>query len=143
MSGAEFASVSSEFDIFEHRPIQTSVRGTVGTVYKPIAVDQNNLEFLITSDSDTYIELHKNLYIRGKFVSGAGKDAQLTGTIAVTINLLHSLFSQCNITFNNVAVTESSEHYNYSSYLDTPDLGTDVATSHLTNTYWYLDSSDM
>jgi hypothetical protein len=37
MSGAEIASVSSEFDIFAHRPIETSVLTTVEIVYKPIA----------------------------------------------------------------------------------------------------------
>jgi len=43
----EIASVSSEFDIFEHRSLQTSVLGTIETVYKPIApVDQNDMEFL-------------------------------------------------------------------------------------------------
>jgi hypothetical protein len=37
MLGAEIASVSSEFDIFVHRPIQTAVLRTVETVYKPLA----------------------------------------------------------------------------------------------------------
>jgi hypothetical protein len=37
MSDAEVASVSSEFDIFLHKPIQTAVVGTVETMYKPLA----------------------------------------------------------------------------------------------------------
>jgi hypothetical protein len=58
MPGTEFASVSSEFDIFAHRPIQTSVLGTVENVYKPIAtVDQNYVEFMVPNDSDTYMDL--------------------------------------------------------------------------------------
>ena len=121
MSGAEIASFSSEFDISAHRPIQKSVLGTVETVYKPIApVDQNDLEFLIPSDSDTYIDLHIKFYVRGKLVSVAGKDVDLTDTTVVVNNLLHSLFSQCNVTLNCVAVTQSSEHYNYRSYLENP-----------------------
>ena len=48
-AAAEITSVSSEFDVFAHRPIQTSVLGTKEVAYKPIApVDQNELEFLIT-----------------------------------------------------------------------------------------------
>jgi hypothetical protein len=35
--GAEVAAVSSEFDIFVHKPIQTAVLGTVVTAYKPLA----------------------------------------------------------------------------------------------------------
>jgi len=45
-AAADIASVCSEFEIFAHRPIQTSVFGTVETAYKSIAaVDQNDLEF--------------------------------------------------------------------------------------------------
>ena len=70
MSAAEIASVSSEFDIFAHKPVQTSVLGTTETAYKPIApVDQNDLEFFISADKDIYIHLDIKLYVRGKLVS--------------------------------------------------------------------------
>jgi hypothetical protein len=65
MSHAEVKSVSSEFDIFMHRPIQTAVLGTVETMYKPLApVEQNDLEFVILGDSDTYIDLDIKLRSR-------------------------------------------------------------------------------
>jgi len=96
MSDAEVTSVSSEFGIFMHRPIQTAVLGTVETVYKPFApVEQIDLEFLIPGDSDTYIDLNIKLYVRGKLVSSSRKDVDLTDSTAVANNLLHSLFSQC------------------------------------------------
>jgi len=58
-------SISSEFDIFARKPIQTAVLETVETVYKPIApVEQSYLEFLIPDDLDTYIDLHIKLYSR-------------------------------------------------------------------------------
>ena len=37
MFAAEIASMFSEFDIFAHKPVQTSVLGTIETAYKPIA----------------------------------------------------------------------------------------------------------
>jgi len=37
MSALEIASISSEFDIFAHEPLQTSVPGTIEIAYKPIA----------------------------------------------------------------------------------------------------------
>jgi len=62
----EIASVSSQFDIFAHRPIQTSVFGTIKTAIKPFApIDQIDLEFVIPADTDTYIDLDIKLYIRG------------------------------------------------------------------------------
>jgi len=51
-------SVSSEVDNVAPRPIETSVLGTVETVYKPIApVNQNDQGNFIAGDSDTYIDL--------------------------------------------------------------------------------------
>jgi len=55
-AAAVIASVSSEFDIFAHSPIQTSVIATTEVAYKPIAhVDLNDLEFIITAVNDTYM----------------------------------------------------------------------------------------
>ena len=54
MSAVEVASISSEFDIFAHKPLQTSVLGTIETAYKPIAPgEENDLEFLIPGDKKT------------------------------------------------------------------------------------------
>jgi len=58
--------LSSEFDIFAPRHIQTSVVETNEVTYKPIAsVEQSDLEFLIPADNDTYVDLNIKLYIRG------------------------------------------------------------------------------
>ena len=57
MSGAEIAFVSSDFDIFAHRRIQTCVLGTVVNLYKPIdPVDPKDLEFFIPSDKYTFLD---------------------------------------------------------------------------------------
>jgi len=145
MSDTEVTSVSSEFDIFMHRPIQTAVLGTVETVYKSLApVEQNDLEFLIPGGTDTYIDLDIELYVRSKMVSSSGKDVYLKDTTAVNNNLLHSLFSQCIVMLNGVPVTQSHEHYNYRAYLETLlTYGSDASASHLTNSYWYLNTGDM
>ena len=46
MSDAEVTSVSNEFDMLMHMPIQTAVLWIVETVYKPLAPkEQKNLEF--------------------------------------------------------------------------------------------------
>jgi len=69
-------------------------------------VEQNDLKFLIPGDSDTNIDLDIKLYVRGKMVSGSGKDVDLTDSTAVVNNLLHSLFSQCTFMVNGVPVTQ-------------------------------------
>ena len=77
-------------------------------------------------------------------VSGDEKDLDNKDFTAVTNNFLHSLFSQCSITLNGVPITQASELYQYHSYLETLlTYGSDASTSHLTNSFWYLNDGDM
>jgi len=96
------------------------VLATIENAYKPIApVDQNDLEYFIPADNETYIYLDIKIYVRGKLVPGSGNDVDNSDHTAVTNNFLHSLFSQCNIALNGITNKRASEHYNYRSYLET------------------------
>jgi len=107
---SETVAISSEFDIFARKPVQTAVLETIETVFKPIApVDQSDLEFLIPGDNDTYIDPDIKLYIRGKLISGDVNDLDATDFTAVTNNFLHSLFNECYIALNGTAITQSGE----------------------------------
>ena len=88
--------ISTEFDHFAHKARQDGCVETLETIYKPIAsVDQTDIEFLISADSDTYIDPNIHLFIRGKLVKTDGTDLAETDYVAGVNNLLHSLFSQC------------------------------------------------
>jgi len=66
-------SLSSEFDLFAPRHIQTSVVGTTVVTYKPItSVEQSDLEFLIPADNDIYVDLNIKLNIRCKLTKADG-----------------------------------------------------------------------
>ena len=71
--------VSSEFDIFAHKPVKTSVLETIETIFIPIAsVDQSDLEFLIPVENITYIDLNIRLFVRGKLTAADGKALEET-----------------------------------------------------------------
>jgi len=71
-ASAKIVSVGREFDILAHKDIKTSVPGTIEAAYKPIApIVQNDLDFFIHADNDTYIDLDIKLYVRGKLTSAA------------------------------------------------------------------------
>jgi len=56
---AEALSVSSDFDIFAQKPVQTFVQETIETIFRPIAsVDHSDLEFLSYAEHDTYRDLN-------------------------------------------------------------------------------------
>jgi len=74
---AEVEFVSSEFDIFAPKPIQSAILGTDVAHYKPTAtVDQKNLKFFIPGDSETYIDQEMELLVRGKIIVVDGKDLE-------------------------------------------------------------------
>jgi hypothetical protein len=59
---AEAFCVSSDFDIFAPKPVQTLVQETTENIFRPKAsVDQSDLEFLILAEHDTYIDLNMRL----------------------------------------------------------------------------------
>jgi len=141
----EVEFVSNEFGIFAHKPIQLAILGTDVVHHKPIAtVDQNDLEFLIPGDSETYTDQDIKLFVRGRLIGVDSKDLDASDFTAGTNNFLHSLFSQCNISLINVNITPASELYPYRSYSESLlTYGSDAANSHLTNAFWYLDEGDV
>ena len=101
------------------------------------------MEFVIPAEHDTYIDLNIRLYIRGKLTTADGKDVESTDFTDTANNFLNSFFTQCSITSNGTALAPTSDLYQYRSYLDTLlTYGSDAATSHLTNGFWYQDSGD-
>jgi len=141
----EVEFVSSEFDIFVKKPVQSAILGTAVVHYKPIVtVDQNDLEFLVPGDNETYMDQDIKLYVRGKIIGADGEDLDASDFTAGTNNFLNSLFSQCSISLNGVNITPASELYPYRSYLETLlTYGSDNSNSHLRNAYCYLDEGDV
>jgi hypothetical protein len=83
-------------------------------------------------------------YIKGQLLGADGAELDIKDYTAAVNNILHSLFEQCNMSLNNTSITPSSDNYNYRSYFETLlKYGIDAASSHLTNSYWYVDTSNM
>jgi hypothetical protein len=113
--------------------------------YRPIAtVDQNDFEFFIPGNNETYIDLDIKLFFKAKLIGAYGKYLDATDFMAGTNNFLHFLFNPCSISLNVVNITPASELYPFRLYLEALlTYGSDAANSHLTNTYWYLDEGDV
>ena len=102
--------VGTEFDIFTHKPRKVAVAETIEPIYKPIAsIDQSDIEVLIPGDSDTYIDLERKLFIKGKLMKEDGTNLTGTDYTAGINNLLYSLFSQCRISLNGNQITQTTE----------------------------------
>jgi hypothetical protein len=137
--------VSSEFDIFARKSVQTAIRETDVEHNKPIAsVDQSDLEFSIPVNHDTYIELEIKLLVRGKLTRAVGKDLDATDFTAGTNNFLHCLSFQCSISLDGVNITPATVLYHYRAYLETLlTCGSDAANKHLRTAGRYAVSGDL
>jgi hypothetical protein len=138
-------TASSELDIFGPKPVQSAILGTTQVTYKPTAgVEPSDLEFVVPSDNDTYIDTNIHLYIRGKLTEADGTSLDGSDFTAGTNNFLHSLFSQCSIALNGTTITPATDLYNYRSYFETIlCYGSDAAATHLANAFWYLDDGNL
>jgi hypothetical protein len=74
------------------------------------------LDFDIGSSSESYTDLNDiRLWIKGKIVDEANADfGSIQDERYSMVNYgLHSLFSQVNVEFNNVLISQSSNCYGY------------------------------
>jgi hypothetical protein len=135
MINVTFARKKSEFDIFPTKPAQTAILETRETLYKPIVpIDQNDLEFVIPGDNETYTDLNIHIYVRGKLMKTDRTDFDTTDHSTFINSFLHSLFNQCSVTPNGLSITSSEDLYHYRAHLERLlTCGHFAATSHLTN----------
>jgi hypothetical protein len=113
-------SVKVGFDFFAPNPVQEAVLETVETTYNPIAtIDESDLEFHIPAHSDFYIDPNIHIYLSGQLLASDGKALDANEHTAVTNNFLHSTFSKCSVSLNGTVMTQSTQHYNYRSTLET------------------------
>jgi hypothetical protein len=138
------ASVTTEFDIFAPIPVQEAVQETVEVTYKHIAIiGLTDLEFNIPAHNEIYMDINIQHFVSGKLSTADRKDLNTDDYKAVTNNFLQSLFSQCTIYLNGVPITQSSQHYNYRSTVQTLlSYGNDAAHLQLTNAICYLDTGE-
>jgi hypothetical protein len=80
------------------------------------------------------VDLNFHLMVKGKFTNLDGTPVALDDRNPAVNNLLHSLFSQLNVTLNGVPITPSEDLYHYRSYLETLlTYGHDAATKSSNN----------
>lgn len=144
--------VKSELDLFTLPPTQTSVESCYWADYKPIAsmTEESPIEFIVPSNTEEYLDLaHTMLSVKVSMVYVAGlSDNRLAeikekNTNAGPVNnLLHSLFSQVDIYFNQKLVTQPNNFYPYRAYIENClNYGMDAKDTLLSCVGWADDTA--
>ncbi|XP_046602256.1 uncharacterized protein F54H12.2-like [Neodiprion lecontei] len=142
--------MKSELDLFSLPPTQTSIEAGQWVHYKPVSslTDDSPIEFVVPGNGDEYIDLaHTMLSVRVKLQPSAptppaGEGNAATPHAAPVNNLLHSMFNQVDIFFNQKLVSPANNSYAYRAYIETLlNYAPPAKKPHLSSALWY-DSED-
>ena len=131
----------SELDLLHTPETQAMILLGKWVYYYPISVIEGDspIEIKVSGSAEEYIDLSQTyIYVEAKVVDGSS--AALTNTsVCAPVNLfLHSLFSQVDISLNDILVTSSVNTYAYRSIIETLlNYGEDSKNTHLTAALYY------
>ena len=129
---------NSELDLFAVQPTQTSIEEASVVDYHPINSLANRapIDFDIPGSGEQYIDTNNiQLYVRAKIIRlGIGNNLVEDNTVAPVNLLLHSLFSQVDVSLNCTLISNSTNTYLYRAMLETLlSYGNDAKASQLTS----------
>src|SRR5215469_2426257 len=136
----------SELDIFAVPSTQTSIESGSVVEYNPIAsiAQGSPIEFNISGSGQDYLDLaNTQLYVKAQILRANNDAIDNTDAVGPVNLLLHSLFSEVDITLNDTLITSSNNTYAYRSYLETLLSYSPAAKkSQLTSALYYKDTAD-
>lgn len=144
--------LKSELDLFSLPPTQTSIESSQWIHYKPVTSlsDDSPIEFVVPGHGEEYLDLtHTLLSLRVRVKSGDDSTTRGPGTSAASAetsvgpvnHLLHSVFNQVDVYFNQKLVSPPNNAYAYRAYIEALlNYSSPAKTSHLTSSLWDADT---
>lgn len=136
----------SGLDLFTLPPTQTAVENIYFDEVRSTSqlIGNAPIEFTIAAQNSLeYIDLRKTqLWVKARIKHADGSSLKATEYVGPVNNMLHSMFSQVDITLQNKLVTSSTTHYPYKAMLQTLlSYGSDAKESQLSSQLWKKDKS--
>ena len=138
-------TVSSQLDLFNVPPSQTSLDDSYFIEYKPVSSLSANsaVEFSIPPDDEKYLDLENSyLHVRVAITDENGDDLADGKEIAPVNNFLHSLFGQVNLYINGTLTNSLNDTYPYKAYIETLlSFGKAAKQTQLVSSLWIQDTA--
>ncbi|WP_150149504.1 hypothetical protein [Candidatus Enterovibrio escicola] len=126
---------------------QLSIDGTNYIEVTPLnsLADQNVLEFVIPGAGDRYLDLNSTLlHLRLKIVKPDGSNLAETDAVGIIQYPLNTMFSQVDVSLNDVLVSCSSATHPYRAMIETLlNYGPETLKSQFSAGLWYKDEKDL
>ena len=137
--------VRSELELFSTPPLQVAVEEGQWIEYNPVSSISSSapIEFTVTGSGDEYIELNKTLLeVKAVIKQADGQQTPKTSHVAPINNTLQSLFSQVDVSLNDVPVSSSTTTYPYRAYIENHlNYGSDAKDSRLGAGLYFMDDN--
>ena len=135
-----------EISIFAPAPIDTSLQSKEWIEYRPVNQLSGNsaIDFNIPPQSTSFIDMKSSVFIVKLRLTKADNTPIEQDEVVALSNLpLHTLFSQVEVSFQQIPLGHSGSNYPYKAYIDTI-LKTNRSQQEgpLTSQLFYQDTSD-
>ncbi len=135
----------SELDLFSVPPTQISISKGQWIQYNPLTniIDSDSIEFNISGSTEHYLDLaHTILKVKAKITAEDGTDLNADSPVGPVNLMLHSLFSEVDVSLNDKMISSPSNTYPYRALLETLlTYGPAAKESQLTSALFYKDTA--
>ena len=134
-----------ELDVFSAPLTQTSIEASSYSEYHPLTSlkDANCLEFEANGSGEDYLDLNNSyLYVRAKVVQENGNNLEAEDAVAPVNNLLHSMFSQVDVSLNGTQISSSTNTYPYRAMIESQlSYGSEAKKTQLAGAMFFKDDA--
>ena len=135
----------SELDLFSLPHTQTAVDGSQWVEHSPVSTitSSSPIEFIVSGSGEDYMDLNNTLLeVKACIKTTNNSPVDAAVAVAPINNTLHSLFSQIDVSLNDVNVSSATTTYPYRSYIETHlNYGTDAKKSRLQAAMYFIDDN--
>ena len=135
----------SELDLFSLPPTQTAVDGSQWVEHSPVSTitSSSPIEFIVSGSGEDYMDLNNTLLeVKACIKTTNNSPVDAAVAVAPINNTLHSLFSQIDVSLNDVNVSSATTTYPYRAYIETHlNYGTDAKKSRLQAAMYFIDDN--
>ena len=112
-------------DIFEEISILNSItRGDEQKIYPINSLNESSIDFSFVTDRNVFTDLRKvDMYLKVKLVKD-GRPVTAEDDVCLVNNSMHSLFSNCEVTFNTDQVYTTNGLYAHKAFMSNEFSGT-------------------
>ena len=134
--------IRSELYLFSLPPTQTAVDGPQWVEHSPVSTitSSSPIEFIVSGSGEDYMDLNNTLLeVKACIKTTNHSPVDAAVAVAPMNNTLPSLFSQIDVSLNDVNVSSATSTYPYRAYIETHmNYGTDAIKSRLQAAMYFI-----